>query len=71
MVLQPSLEFVGLGDMRFSLHSFCIGAATSAPISGIPEADNQTMGLGSPTSIDATSALTLALFCNKPACPVF
>ena len=43
-VLQRSLDFVSLGDMRFSSHSFRIGAATSAAMSGIPEADIQAMG---------------------------
>ncbi len=44
LVLQRSLDFVGLGDMRFSSHSFRIGAATSAAMSGIPEADISNYG---------------------------
>ena len=37
--LKRALRFVGLPDARYSSHSFCIGAATSAAMADIPGAD--------------------------------
>ena len=43
-VLKRSVSFVGILSFRFTTHSFCIDAATSAAMAGIPEQEIQKMG---------------------------
>ena len=70
-VLQRSLDFVGLRDMRFSSHSFHIGAATSRQCQVFLRRLFKLWGVGSPMPIDATFELTLGLFGRRPVYPDF
>ena len=58
-VLKRALQFAGLSDARYTSHSFRIGAATSAAMAGIPEADIQHMGRGSRVSADVISVFPI------------
>ncbi len=63
-MLRKLLHFSGLGGVKFTAHSFRIGAATTAAAAGIPRADIQSMGRWRSDAVN--SYIRPAAMCHFP-----